>query len=137
MHTHVQPCYRPTMLGSMGLTPNDRFLAQVYLMLRGGQGGAPSLACVAPHAAASAADDMVYNLVSACKRPGRANYLRNSKVDFCRSFIFPRRTAVNTRMWCRVAGPEELRATKLVDVALCRLSFASLCLECLSSEPLR
>ena len=125
------------MLGSMGLTPNDRFLAQVYLMLRGGQGGAPSLACVAPHAAASAADDMVYNLVSACKRPGRANYLRNSKVDFCRSFIFPRRTAVNTRMWCRVAGPEELRATKLVDVALCRLSFASLCLECLSSEPLR
>ena len=38
--------------------------------------------------------------------------------------------------WCRVAGPEELRATKLVEVALCRLSFASLCLECLSSEPL-
>ena len=34
-HTHVQPCYRPTMLGSMGLTPNDRFLAQVYLMPRG------------------------------------------------------------------------------------------------------
>ena len=93
MHTHVQPCYRPTMLGSMGLTPNDRFLAQVYLMLRGGQGGAPSLACVAPHAAASAADDMVYNLASACKRPGRASYLGNSKVDFCRSFIFPRRTA--------------------------------------------
>ena len=76
------------MLGSMGLTPNDRFLAQVYLMLRGGQGGAPSLACVAPHAAASAADDMVYNLASACKRPGRASYLGNSKVDFCRSFIF-------------------------------------------------
>ena len=23
MHTHVQPCYRPTMLGSMGLTPNE------------------------------------------------------------------------------------------------------------------
>ena len=37
----------------------------------------------------------------------------------------------------RVAGPEELRVTKLVEVALCRLSFASLCLECLSSEPLR
>ena len=37
MHTHVQPCYRPTMLGSMGLTPNDRFLAQVYLMPRGGR----------------------------------------------------------------------------------------------------
>ena len=92
MHTHVQPCYRPTMLGSMGLTPNDRFLAQVYLMLRGGTGGAPSLACVAPHAAASAADDMVYNLESACKRPGRASYLGNSKVDFCRSFIFSRRT---------------------------------------------
>jgi len=29
MHTHVQPCYRPTMLGSMGLTPNDRSLCCV------------------------------------------------------------------------------------------------------------
>ena len=90
MHTLVQPCYRPTMLGSMGLTPNDRFLAQVYLMPRVEEGGAPYLACVAPHATASAADDMVYNLASACKRPGRASYLGNSKVDFCRCFIFPR-----------------------------------------------
>ena len=73
------------------------------------EGGAPSLACVAPHAAASAADDMVYNLASACKRPGRASYLGNSKVDFCRSFIFPRRTAVNTRCG-RVAVPEESSA---------------------------
>ena len=72
---------------------NDRFLAQVYLMPRVEEGGAPYLACVAPHATASAADDMVYNLASACKRPGRASYLGNSKVDFCRSFIFPRRTA--------------------------------------------
>ena len=73
------------------------------------EGEAPSLACVAPHAAASAADDMVYNLASACKRPGRASYLGNSKVDFCRSFIFPRRTAVNTRCG-RVAVPEESSA---------------------------
>ena len=115
---------------------NDRFLAQVYLMPRVEEGGAPYLACVAPHATASAADDMVYNLASACKRPGRASYLGNSKVDFCRSFIFPPRTAklyirdvVGLLLLSlgRVAGPEELRATKLVEVALCRLSFASLC----------
>ena len=94
MHTHVQPCYRPTMLGSMGLTPNET-IASLHrcTLCCVEEGGAPSLACVAPHAAASAADDMVYNLASACKRPGRASYLGNSKVDFCRSFIFPRRTA--------------------------------------------
>ena len=72
---------------------NDRFLEQVYLMPCVEEGGAPYLACVAPHATASAADGMVYNLASACKRSGRASYLGNSKVDFCRSFIFPPRTA--------------------------------------------
>ena len=89
-------------------------------MPRGGRRSAIPCSCVTPHAAASAADDMVYNLASACKRPGRASYLGNSKVDFCRSFIFPRRTA---KLYIRdvegEAGPEELRATKLVEVALC------------------
>ena len=41
---------------------NGAHAKRSLLMLRGGQGGAPSLACVA-HAAASAADDMVKSCV--------------------------------------------------------------------------